>query len=334
MSRIAQEVHRGDRRLLDSVKHLVGNYGVYIAFIVLCLTLSLLREEFLTRENLLNLIRHVSLNGIVATGMTFVIVSGGIDLSVGSVVALAGIVAAIPSSTTGSGVLPVLSAGGLALPLAILLGLGVAAICGGIVGLLVTRLKVAPFIVTLGMMSIARGAALVLSQGRPIINLTSEYQLIGRASFLGIPCPIIIFVVVVVVAHFLLNNTKFGRYVYAVGGSEPAALAAGINVSRIKAVVYILCSTLAGLAGIVLSSRVNAASPIAGVGYELDAIAAAVIGGSSLSGGVGSIPGTIVGALIMGTITNGLDLLNVSAYYQQIIKGIIILVAVVYSKRD
>ncbi len=301
---------------------MLSNYGVYIAFLVMCVLLSVLSEHFLTLSNFLNLIQHISYNGIIAIGMTFVIISGGIDLSVGSILALTGIVSGRLATTEGT------------IYLAILIGLGVAILCGATSGFLVAKVKVAPFIATLAMMTIARGLALVLSNGRPVIGLPDKYLYIGHGSVFGIPISIIIFIAIILMASFILHFTKFGRYVYAVGGNEVAARASGLDVTKIKLIVYIISSICAGIAGIVLSSRVSAASPIAGEGYELDAIAAVVIGGASLTGGVGNILGTVVGALIIGTLSNGLDLLNVSAYYKQIIKGVIIIAAVVNSIRS
>jgi len=184
------------------------------------------------------------------------------------------------------------------------------------------------------MMTIVRGAALVFSGGRPIINLTDEYNWIGGGYLLGIPVPVYLFLFVVLLGHFLLAYTKFGRHVYAIGGNEQAARVSGLNVQKIKIAVYSLAGLFAGFAGVVLSSRVMTGSPVAGLSYELDAIAAVVIGGTSLSGGIGSIPGTIIGALIIGIMSNGLDLLNVSSYYQQIIKGVIIIVAVLLDQKN
>ena len=247
-------------------------------------------------------------------GMTCVILTGGIDLSVGSIVALAAVVA---TSFAHPDTYPV------AVPIA--LGLGVGAAIGLLNGVIIAKGAIAPFVVTLGMMTMARGAGLVFSSGRPIINLSDEYNSIGGGYFLGIPIPIFLFVGVLLAGIFLLRFARFGRHVYAVGGNEQASKLSGLNTGRIKIAVYGLSGLFSGFAGVLLSSRVMTGSPVAGVGYELDAIAAVVIGGSSLSGGAGSIYGTIIGTLIIGIMNNGLDLLNVSSYYQQIVKGSIII---------
>jgi ribose/xylose/arabinose/galactoside ABC-type transport system permease subunit len=308
----------------ESIKSIFSKYGIFIAFLVLVLIISMLTDRFFTVNNLLNVIRQVSFNGILAIGLTFVIITGGIDLSVGSVVAISAVVSA-SFAVDGKASVPML--------VAIIIGLLVGILCGFINGFLITKGKLAPFIVTMGMMTIARGASLVYTSGRPITSLTESYQQIGSGYLFGIPVPIYIFLLVVVISYFLLNFTTFGRHVYAVGGNEKAAKASGLNTYRIKTMVYIISGILAALVGMVLSARVNSASPIWGEGYELDAIAAAVIGGTSLSGGIGNILGTVVGALIIGIISNGLDIMNVSPYFQQIIKGLIIVVAVLIDRK-
>ncbi len=277
---------------------------------------------FFTVQNLVLVLRQVSINGILAIGVTFVIIAGGIDLSLGSVLALTGVVAASYAHPDAYAlIVPIL--------LGILTGIGI----GYLNGMVITRGKVAPFIVTLGMMTIARGLALVVSDGRPVSNLSDAFNFIGGGDFLGVPIPILIFAVVILSSSVILNYTKTGRYIYAVGGNEHAARASGINVNRVKLFTYMLCSGLAGLAGIILASRITTGQPNAGVAYELDAIAAVVIGGTSLFGGIGTITGTVIGALTIGVINNGLDLLNISSYYQQIIKGVIIIGAVLIDRK-
>lgn len=302
---------------------LFSRYGIFIAFVVLCILLSIATPHFLTGQNLLIILRQVSVNGILAIGVTFVIIAGGIDLSLGSVVALTGVVAA---GFAHPGVYP------LIVPL--LIGLLTGVVVGLINGLVITFGRVAPFIVTLGMMTIARGLALVWSDGRPVTNLSPSFNFIGGGNWLYIPVPILLFVLVIVVAYILLNNTTIGRYIYAVGGNEQAAIASGVRVSAVKLFAYTICGGLAALAGIVLASRITTGQPNAGIAYELDAIAAVVIGGTSLMGGRGTVSGTVVGVLIIGVINNGLDLLNVSSYYQQIIKGVIIISAVLLDRRN
>lgn len=275
----------------------------------------------MTIANILNVLRQISINGMIAIGMTFVILTGGIDLSVGSILALSTVTAC---SFAHPDTFPLI--------VPIFIGLLVGTGCGVLNGVIIAKGRVAPFIVTLGMMTTARGLTLVYTNGRPVINLSDGYNYIGGGYVGEFPLPIIIFMGVVVFGVFVLNFTKFGRHVYAVGGNELAARASGLNVSSIKVAVYSIAGALSGLSGIVLSSRVMAGSPAVGLGYELDAIAAVVIGGTNLSGGVGSIGGTIVGALIIGVLNNGLDLMNVSSYYQQIVKGMIIVTAVLLEK--
>jgi len=240
-----------------------------------------------------------------------------VDLSLGSVVALAGVVAA---GFAHPAAYPVI------VPVAI--GIATGAVCGGVNGWVVTRGRVAPFIATLGMMTAARGLALVVSAGKPVSNLSRGFNFIGSGDIAGIPLPVSILVLVALVSHLFLKDFKLGRHIYAVGGSENAARASGLNVGAVKMFAYTFCGAMAGLAGVVLAGRITTGQPNAGVGYELDAIAAVVIGGTSLNGGVGGVGGTVLGAFLMGVINNGLDLLNVSSYYQQIVKGVIIAGAV------
>src|SRR3990170_2459823 len=305
--------------LLDYLR----KYGVLIALVIICIVLTILSPNFLTVQNILIVLRQISINGILAIGVTFVILAGGIDLSLGSVVALTGVVAAIFAQDASYTVTVALSMG-------ILSGLGI----GAINGLIITKGNTVPFVVTLGMMTVARGLALVISDGRPISNLSESFNFIGGGNLLGLPLPILIFTIVIILSILILNHTKIGRYIYAVGGNENAAKASGINIHLVKTFTYIVCSGLAGLAGIILASRITTGQPNAGIAYELDAIAAVVIGGTSLSGGIGKITGTVIGALIIGVINNGLDLLNVSSYYQQIIKGIIIISAILIDRKN
>jgi len=304
-------------------KNYLSRYGILIALLVICIILSIATPYFFTVQNLVIVLRQVSVNGILAIGVTFVIIAGGIDLSLGSVVALTGVAAA---SFAHTGAYP------LIVPL--LIGLLTGALVGVINGLTITLGRVAPFIVTLGMMTMARGLALVWSNGRPVTNLSPAFNFIGGGDVLYIPVPILLFVLVIFVAYILLNYTTTGRYIYAVGGNEQAARASGIRVNAVKMFAYIMCSGLAALAGIVLAARITTGQPNAGIAYELDAIAAVVIGGTSLLGGRGTVTGTVIGVLIIGVINNGLDLLNVSSYYQQIIKGVIIIGAVLIDRKN
>lgn len=294
-----------------------SKYGIYIVFVLMFIVLSFMSPTFLTATNILNMLRQLSINGIIAVGMTFVIITGGIDLSVGSICALAGIVAC---SFAHPNTFPVF--------VPVMMGLLVGLLCGFVNGTLSSRGGVAPFIATLGMMSIARGLTLVYNNGTDVIDLTHGYETIGGGFLLGIPVPVIVLLLVILLNIYILNFMKFGRYVMAIGGNEQAAKVSGINVNFVKTLVYCISGVLSAAAGIVLSSRVMSGTVVAGTGYELDAIAAVVIGGTSLAGGVGSIGGTIAGILIIGALNNGLDLLNVSSYYQQIVKGCIIIGAV------
>jgi inositol transport system permease protein len=305
------------------IKSRLGQLGLVIALAAIAVALSLARPTFLTLPNLVNLLRQISINGILAVGVTYVLLTGGVDLSLGSLVALAGVTAAFFAHPEQYPVaVPVLAG--------VLTGAG----CGAVNGFLVARFRVAPFIVTLGMMTVARGLALVASGGKPVSNLSREFTRLGGGDMLGIPIPIVIFFAVSLASYLFLGNFKPGRYIYAVGGNEHAARASGVRVNAVKMFAYTLCGALAGLAGVVLAARITTGQPNAGLGYELDAIAAVVIGGTSLSGGVGGVGGTVLGALLMGIINNGLDLLNVSSYYQQIVKGLIIVGAVWLDRRQ
>lgn len=306
-----------------------SKYGIFLIFAVMVLAASMLSPAFVSSTNLINIVRQMSIVGLIALGVTGVIVSGGIDLSSGSVVGLTAVVAASMAQMPGySGAFY----RGLNLPLIVpvVAACVVGALVGAINGGLVAKAHIPPFIATLGTYTAVRGAAMLYTGGRPISNLTDDYNFIGQGDIFGLPVPIIILVVMAVITHVLYAHTKFGKYVYAIGGNEQAARVSGINTSRYKMLIYVYAAFLAGLAGLVVSSRIGSGQPGLGVGYELDAIAAAVIGGTSLSaGGIGTVAGTIVGALIIGVLNNTLDLMNVSAYWQQIIKGCIIVGAVI-----
>ena len=293
-------------------------YGIIIAFLVLCVILSSLSHYFLTPSNILNVVRQTSINGILALGMTMVVLTRGIDLSVGSVLALSGIVTA--SLVTG------IHAQNLWIAAAAGLGVGMA--CGLVNGLLVAKLAIPPFVATLGMLSIGRGLTLIYSGGMPVADLSRTFLWIGQGDIFGIPVPIFFFLGVFILLWIVLNKTTFGRYVYAVGGNEKSAKTAGIGTKKIIVMVYVISGLLAALGGLILTARTTSGLPQAGQSYELDAIAAVVIGGTSLAGGVGTIQGTLFGALIIGVINNGLNLLGVSSFYQQVVKGCIIIGAV------
>jgi inositol transport system permease protein len=304
-------------------------YGIFLVFMAMLIVASILSPAFLSPTNLINVVRQMSVVGLIALGVTGVIVSAGIDLSSGSVVGLSAVVAASLAQ------LPDYAAAyykGLNLPVfvAVLAACAVGALVGLLNGSLVAKTKIPPFIATLGTLTTIRGLAYLYTSGRPVSDLTDDYNFIGQGDFLGIPVPILILVIMAIVTHVLYSQTKFGKYIYAIGGNEQAARVSGINVSKYKMLMYVYAGLLSGLAGLVVSARIGSGQSGQGVGYELDAIAAAVIGGASLSaGGIGTVAGTIVGALIIGVLNNILDLTNVSAYWQQIVKGCIIVGAVI-----
>lgn len=297
-------------------------FGMLLVLLGMVIVMSFLSDAFLQYQNLINIVRQISFIGIVAMGVTMIIITTGIDLSSGSVIALVSVVVA---SAAHPGEYPWF------VPL--LIGLGIGACAGFINGFITAKAKIPAFIVTLGMMTAARGVALLYSEGRPISNLSESFSFIGKGVIMGIPFPILIFIVLGIISHLLLSKTKFGKYTYAIGGNEQAAKICGINVDRYRIMIYTYAGMLSAIAAMMLTARISAGQPSMGVMYELDAIAAAVIGGTSLSGGIGTIPGTIIGALIIGVLNNGLDLLNVSSYWQQILKGAIIITAVLIDSR-
>jgi ribose transport system permease protein len=291
--------------------------GTFAGLVVLCVVLWAATPHFLTISNLLNVLEQTSINAIVAVGMTFVIISGGIDLSVGSVLAVAGIALALALE------------GRAPAPAAIILALATGTACGLANGLLITFGRLPPFIATLGMMSVARGAALMLAEGRPISGFSEGFRALATARVLTIvPAPVLLTAVVYLVAHFVLNHTVFGRATYAIGGNEEAARLSGVHVRFHKTAVYGVAGLTSAVAAILLTARLNSAQPTAGTMYELDAIAATVIGGTSLLGGEGTLVGALIGALIMGVLRNGLNLLNVSSFFQQVVIGAVIIGAV------
>ncbi len=298
-------------------------FGLLLALGAACVILAIAKPQAASIDYVLTLLRQIAINAILAVGVTYVLLTGGVDLSLGSVVALTGVVAATFAHP-----------GDYPLIVPLLMGVLTGALCGTVNGLVVTQGRVAPFIATMGMMTAARGLAYIVSGGRPVSQLRPEFSAIGSGSFLGIPLPVIILAVAAIASATFLTRTRMGRHMYATGGSEAAAYASGINVHKVKLLAYTVCGTLAGLAGIIQAARSTTGQPNAGIMYELDAIAAVVIGGTSLAGGVGGIGGTILGALLMGVITSGLDMLNVPSYYQQVAKGLIIVGAVMLDRRN
>ncbi|AOC58533.1 MULTISPECIES: ribose ABC transporter permease RbsC [Bacillus] len=303
--------------------NIMQKLGPFLGLIILVAIVSILNPAFLEPLNILNLLRQISINALIAFGMTFVILTGGIDLSVGAILALS---SALTAGFIVSGMDPIL---------AIIVGCIIGAILGMVNGLLITKGKMAPFIATLATMTIFRGLTLVYTDGNPITGLGSNYafQLFGRGYFLGIPVPAITMLLTFIVLWVLLHKTPFGRRTYAIGGNEKAALISGIKVPRVKIMIYSLAGFMSALAGAILTSRLNSAQPTAGTSYELDAIAAVVLGGTSLSGGRGRIVGTLIGVLIIGVLNNGMNLLGVSSFYQSVVKGIVILIAVLLDRK-
>jgi len=297
------------------------------ALVLMVIALALTTEQFLTVDNTLNVLRQICANLCLSVGMTLIILSGGIDLSVGSVLALSGAVAAgllkngvaVPRTDVS---LEVTVSGAIAA------GLIVGTVLGWFNGFVITRFKLPPFVATLGMLSIARGLTMLWTGGFPITRLGPSFGFMGSGHWLGLPMPVWISGVIVAASTLVLKRTRFGRHVYAVGGNERAAALSGLNVNRIKLAVYTAGGALAGMAGLLVTARLDSATPNAGLSYELDSIAAVVIGGTSLNGGRGTLMGTVLGCLIIGVLNNGLVLLEVSPFWQQVVKGAVILAAV------
>ncbi|KAK2143997.1 hypothetical protein LSH36_793g00132 [Paralvinella palmiformis] len=311
-----KETNNTPRRLHNKTKQLLNKYGIVFVLIGICILLTILTPSFLTTRNLTNVIRQVSIIGILAIGVTFAIITTGIDLSSGSVLALVGVVVGQPIGF----IMPIL--------FSVFIGLALGSLLGSINGVLHAYGKIPAFIATLGMMTVARGFALFYTAGRPIGNLKETFTFIGGGSLLGIAIPIWVYASVGFISWVLLSKARFGRHVFAIGGNMQAARMCGINIEHVLVKVYAYAGLLSAISGILLAARTAAGNPTYGLAYELDAIASTVIGGTSLAGGIGSIPLCVVGALIIGVINNGMDLLGVNPYWQQIVKGFIIVLAV------
>lgn len=319
------QVTANKKSTLGSIKNgmvqwIKDNLGIIVALFILCLFLSLnpvTKDSFLTTKNVFNVLRQISSNLFLACGMTMVIILGGIDLSVGSIIALSGCIAA-------GGVVRY----NLPLPVALIMGLMVGLIAGMFNGAVISKTKIPAFIVTLATMNIAKGLAYVYTGGSPVRVVTKEWQFLGAGYIGSIPTPVIILLIVLIVTGLIMNKTKIGRHIYAVGGNAQAAIFSGIRVAKVKFFVHAYSGLMAGLAGIILASRMYSGQPTAGEGAEMDAIAAVVVGGTSMAGGSGRIGGTIIGGLIIGVLNNGLNLLNVNSFWQYVVKGTVILLAV------
>lgn len=302
----------------------MNKLGPLLALVVLVVFVTIMNPNFLAPANLLNLLRQVSTNALIAFGMTFVIITGGIDLSVGSTLALS---SALMAGMIASGLNPVLAMG---------MGLVLGAFLGACNGVMITKGKMAPFIATLATMTIYRGLTLVYTDGNPITGIGDSFifKYMGRGYLFGIPFPVVVMLLFFGVLYVLLHKMTFGRKTFALGGNEKAAFIAGIKSDRIKIAIYSISGLMAAVAGIIITSRLNSAQPTAGNAYEMDAIASVVLGGTSLSGGRGRLVGTLIGALIIGTLNNGLNLLGVSSFYQQVVKGVVIIIAVLLDRKN
>jgi ribose transport system permease protein len=299
----------------------VAEYGVLVVLAVLIVVMAIATPHFLTPANLINVLRQVSINAIIACGMTLVIITAGIDLSVGSLVAMASCLAMLAIGATDSDML------------GILVGIAAGAAGGAFNGSLIAWARVPPFIMTLATLTIFSGIALISTGGAPIIRFTGDFRWLGQGVVFGIPVPVIVMVIVAMLTHVVLSRTAFGAAVYAVGGNEEAARLSGIAVKRVKFYVYVICGALTGLAAMILMGRLSSAQPNMGQGFELDAIAAVVLGGTSLMGGRGTVWGTLIGALVIGILNNGFNLLSIDPYFQLVAKGAIILLAVLIDSR-
>ena len=305
-------------------KKLINQINIYrsvLILLVICVFATILSPSFLSVTNLFNVFKQITVAGLVGCGMTFVILTGGIDLSVGSILGLSGVLA--------SGVLA--STGNTAVAVAVSLTVGIA--CGAVNGFFVSVCGIPPFISTLGMMTLLRGVILVYTKGSPIPIKSDAYKFFGKGSIAGIPVPVIILIIVFLLAHYILTQTSYGRSVYAVGGNREAARLSGIRVKTSEFLVYTLNGLMCGMAGLILTARLGSAQSTSGTGIEMDAIAAVILGETSLSGGVGFVLPTVVGAMIMGIIDNILTLMNVNPHATNIVKGAVILIAVLVDKK-
>lgn len=321
----SQAIKETNKKKIDK-REIFDKYRSLIALALLVVVVSILSPSFLTTKNIFNVLRQTSVNAVIAAGMTFVILTGGIDLSVGSILAISGAVCAS------------MLVSGTNIVIAVLIALVIGAVVGFLNGFVIAKGKLQPFIATLATMTVLRGLTLVFTDGKPITlgsgSLAVAFGKIGGGSILGIPTPALIMIAVFLICGYVLNKTVIGRHVYALGSNENAAKLSGLNTDKIKIAVYTVSGILSAVAGIIITSRLFSAQPTAGEGYELDAIAAVVLGGTSLTGGKGKISKTIVGALIIGILSNALNLLDVSSYYQMMVKGAVILVAVLLDRKN
>ncbi len=300
---------------------ILRQFGLVFVALIIIIFMSITSDVFLTSQNIINILRQIAINGILAVGMTFVILTGGIDLSVGSVVGITGV---IVGSFLQDGTNWILAS---------LIALVISIVCGIINGWLIAYIGFQPFIATLSTMTIGRGFAQVWSDGKPYMISDPAFKQIGQGSFLGIPIPIFLLVIFCIIGLVILMMTTFGRYVFAIGGNMSAAKLSGVRTQRIQTMVYVFSSICAWMAGLILAARISSGQPNAGESYEMDAIAATAIGGTSMNGGIGSLTGTIIGFIILGLLQNSMNLMNINSFWQQIVKGILIIVAVFLDMR-
>jgi ribose/xylose/arabinose/galactoside ABC-type transport system permease subunit len=301
------------------------DHGILMVFFIIVVFLSIARPNFLRASNLINVLRQVACIGIATIGIGFLIIMNCIDLGLGSTLALVGILAGLAVSTGTYGL-------GLPMVAGFIVGIVTASIVGFFAGTIIAKARIPAFIVTMGTMSIGRGLALIFAHGMPVANFPDSFNYLGTESLGPIPWPVIIYIIVILVAWYILNKRPLGRYIYAIGSNEEAARTAGINVDIVKIKTYLMEGILVGLAGTLFAGRIKSASPAFGSGYELDAIAGCIIGGVSFSGGIGNVSDMVIGALLLGVINNGMDLLGVEAFYKQVVKGAIIIIAVLIDR--
>ncbi|NMA12615.1 MAG: ABC transporter permease [Chloroflexi bacterium] len=314
-------------------QNMISKYGIVAVLILMIVGMSIVKPSFRTITNFLNILTQSSIYGILALGMTLVIISKGIDLSVGSILAMSAVVAASlgQTSTATSRLFPNLPELPVIVP--ILGALAIGTLCGVINGGLIAFTGIPAFIATLGMTTIARGFAYIYTNGKPVSTLIPGFRFIGQGNFLGVPMPVVIYLVMILITWVLLNNTRFGKHVYAVGGNINAAEVSGVNVKKMLLLIYTYMGLLAGISGVVATARMVSAQPGLAVGYELTAIASTTIGGTSHSGGIGTIWGAVVGALVLSVMRNGMTILGIHSYWQQIVEGLVIIVAVILDMR-
>jgi ribose/xylose/arabinose/galactoside ABC-type transport system permease subunit len=322
------DIHVLKKARMFSARQFLRNHGIIVGFLIIVVLLSAVRPNFLRAANLINVLRQVSCIGMATLGVGMLIIMNQIDLSIGSTFALAGVIAGVLVSTSeGEFYLGLPSIVGYAA------GIGISMLAAFVAGGIISKARIPAFIVTMGMMSISRGLAQIIGHGMPVGGFPDAFNYLGSASLGPIPWPVIVYVIAIIATWYILNKRPLGRYIYAIGSNEEAARAAGINVDMVKIKTYLIHGVLVGLGSVILAARLKSASPAAGNGYELDAIAGCIIGGVSFTGGIGNVSDMVIGALLLGVISNGMDLLGVSAFYKLVVKGSIIIIAVLIDRK-